>query len=957
MKTFQPNFIALLFAKKVKSFEFQIDNYDCLYKAEKQITHIKYSEINSFEETKQFIWSTLTLKIKSGLIIQLSGLSSSKVSFLKDAIQKKQQEISKLLSEFNDLEPQINDLANWSYSAQRGDFFLSEFQKNQKLSESRQIAYLFNDQIQKILQENQISNLTEINRFYTSPDEFKAQTNNIFTRLELERLVSYFDVVEKNPLTLEQREAIVTNEDSALVVASAGSGKTSLLVGKVGYLVKKGLAQPSQILVMAFNKSAKEEISARILQQTGIECPSHTFHSFGLNVLANSQGKKPSLASFIDNDFSYKTFINTLCENLLHDPQFSKEVTKFFISFLRPYKDSFDFKTQGEYFEYIQANRLITLKGNVVKSYEELEIANYLFTQGVNYEYEKNYEFDTATVAKRQYKPDFYLTDYGIYIEHFALSRDNKTPPFINNESYLAEREWKLQLHRDNQTKLIETFSYEKKEGQVADLLKIKLEENQVKINPISEAELFDSLKGQGAVSEFAQLVATFLNLFKGRSISHTDYEQLLNPQDPELSRILAFSSLFKEIYRQYEAELKSINEIDFHDMINMAAHYIKSGAYISNYKYILVDEFQDISYGRANLIQALQESLPGARLFAVGDDWQSIYRFTGSDISLMTEFEQNFGFTKKLFLTQSFRFNSSVANVSSQFIQRNKSQLPKSIKAFTQVDQAHVILYKPHKDGGRFLESLVKEISDQNIGKKISVLFLARNNSSENNLDWRGLNAIAPNCTLEFRTVHRSKGYEADYVIVLDLKRERLGFPNEMVDDRILNTLLSTPEAFPYAEERRLFYVALTRARNSVYLIADAYSPSNFFEELLEGYFVDKRDIGLEHSRLCPICKTSHMIERQGKNGVFFGCKNFPLCDFVTNPCKSCGVGFFQDEGDSYLCDNTKCLSKHTKCPECKSGMLLERKGKYGFFYGCSNYSNSSCNYTAKSNSIGESI
>ena len=950
MQTFTPNFLAVLFSKKVKNFEFQIENYDCLFKVKNQIINIKYSEIHSFEVIKQAFWSTLFLTLESGLIIRLFGLSNSKIELLKTSIQKKQQEISKLLSEVNDLEPQINDLAKWSISAQRGEFFISEYQKNKKLLESRKIAYLLNDQIQKILQENQISNLTEINRFYSSSDEFKTLTNNTFTRLELERFVSYFDTVEKNPLTLEQREAIVANEDSALVVASAGSGKTSLLVGKVGYLVKKGLAKPSEILVMAFNKSAKEEISARILKQTGIECQCHTFHSFGLNVVANSHGKKPSLASFIDNDFSYKTFINTLCENLLHDPKFFKEVTKFFISFIRPYKDSFDFQTQGEYFEYIQTNRLITLKGDIVRSFEELEIANYLFTQGVNYEYEKNYEFDTATVEKRQYKPDFYLTDYGIYLEHFALSRDNKTPSFINNESYLLEREWKLQLHRDNQTKLIETFSYEKREGQLADLLKIKLEENQVKINPISEADLFDSLKGTGAVSEFAQLVATFLNLFKGRSISHSEYEQLINPEDPELSRILAFSSLFKDVYRQYEVELKSRNEIDFHDMINMATHCIKSGAFTSNFKYILVDEFQDISYGRAKLINALQESFPGAKLFAVGDDWQSIYRFTGSDISLMTEFEQNFGFTKKLFLTQSFRFNSSVGNVSSQFIQRNRSQLPKSIKAYTQVDQPHVILYKPHKDGGKFLESLVKEISEKNIGKKITVLFLGRNNFSENNLDWRGLNAIAPNCNLEFRTVHRSKGYEADYVIVLDLKKDRLGFPNEMVDDRIINTLLSTPEAFPYAEERRLFYVALTRARNSVYLIADAYNPSNFFEELLEGYFVDKRDIGLEYSRLCPICETSHMVERQGKKGVFFGCKNFPLCDFVTNPCKSCGVGFFQDDGDSYLCDNTKCLSKHPKCPECKSGMLLERKGKYGVFYGCSNYSNSGCSYTTKS-------
>jgi DNA helicase-4 len=949
MKIFKPNFLAVLFSVKIKSFEFRLYDYDCLFILNKQSTVIKYSEINSFEEAKQTIWTTLSIKLESGLIIQLPGLNESKISVLKESIQKKKLEISKLLTEVKLLEPHVRYLANWCLSAQKGEFFISEYEKNKQLLESEKIVFLFNGHLQKILEPNHINDLNQVNLFYLSPDKFKDQANNTFTIVEIEKFRGYLDTVEKNPLTFEQREAVVSDENSTLVVASAGSGKTSLLVGKVGYLVKKGLAEPSEILILAFNKSAKEEIAARILKQTGIECQCHTFHSFGLSVVAISQDKKPSLASFIENDFSYRAFINNLCEKLLKDPKFSKEITSFFISFLRPYKDAFDFKTSGEYFEYIRANRLITLKGEVVKSYEELEIANYLFTQGINYEYEKAYEFDTATIQKRQYKPDFYLNDYDIYLEHFALSKNNQTPPFINKEEYLASREWKLQLHRDNQTKLIQTFSYEKREGKLAELLRIKLESHHVHFNPISEEELFHELKGQGAVSEFAQLVGTFLNLFKGRGLTQDSYEKLLNPNAPEFPRILSFSKLFKDIYIQYESELHSIGEIDFHDMINLATNHIRSATYKSNFKYILVDEFQDISYGRANLIQALQESYIGAKLFAVGDDWQSIYRFTGSDISLMTEFEKNFGFTKKLFLTQTFRFNSSVEKVTSQFIQANVSQLPKSIKTLTQVDYPSVILFKPNKDSGKFLESLAKEISDKNKGKRVNVLFLGRNNFSENNINWSDLKSIASNCTFEFRTVHRAKGYEADYVIVLDLKKDRSGFPNEIVDDQIINTLLSKPEAFINAEERRLFYVALTRTKNSVYLIADPHKPSDFFNELMEGYFVEKRNIGHEHNRFCPKCKSSHMLERQGKYGLFFGCENYPLCDFVTNSCKSCGIGFFQDKGEFYLCDNSKCLSKHPKCPECESGMLIEKKGKYGLFYGCSNYFNEECNYTSK--------
>lgn len=944
-----PSWLATIFSSNCNNYSLQVEDYVAKYSYSGEQKSLLYPEIISVDIKKGFIWSQAVIKVTSGETISLGGLSDHSSSQILRSVSERKQFIVHLTEKLNTLSESIQKEATWCRAARNGEFWIAESEKLQRLAAAQEFKDFYSLPIEYLKDsQNILALLGEIGGIYADANQFKEQCNTFFISKELELFRKFFDLVENNPLTQEQREAIVTNEDATLVVASAGSGKTSLLVGKVGYLLEKQLAKPEEILLLAFNRQAKEEISNRIESRLGVQCDCHTFHSFGLKVIAEANQRKPSLASFVENSYDYTKFINEIANEVLANDRYSDLVSEYFISHSRPYRDQFDFKSLGEYYEYIRTNRLITLKGESVKSHEELEIANYLFANGVDYIYEQPYEYETSTAQKRQYKPDFYLPKYEIYIEHYALNRNNETPPFIDREEYVASVKWKREIHEENETILVESYSYQKREGVLTQSLYESLRKYGVQFTPVEPSELLNCLNQQGYLSEFSQLCATFLDLFKGKNQGFEAFKASLSPDHPDTNRILAFTSLFEDIFNQYECELKNSKEIDFHDMINEAGDLIEAGQCYASYKFVLVDEFQDISMGRARLIQSLQKSIPGIKLLCVGDDWQSIYRFTGSDVTLMTHFAQHFGYTQKLLLTETFRFNDKIEQVASKFIKANPTQIPKTILTKSFSDRPEVVLFMPNKSSGKYLEAIAAEISEEAKYKGTTVLLLGRNNSSEVGVNYSALKIAAPNCEFEFRTVHRAKGYEADYVVILDLRKSRSGFPNEIIDDPIINSLLSVSENFEHPEERRLFYVALTRARRRVYLVADPSRPSAFFTELSkQDYCVEKRNLGPEYERFCPVCKTSHILERQGSNGLFYGCENYPLCSYTVNACKVCGIGYLRKEKDYFICENAVCKNRVRLCPGCGDGMLVERKSKAELFYGCSNYFNSGCDYT----------
>jgi DNA helicase IV len=775
---------------------------------------------------------------------------------------------------------------------------------------------------------------------FLNDNQHIPRLNQSFVEQQTLFFKDFFDHVESNPLTEQQRRACVIDEQHNLILAGAGTGKTSTMIGRAGYLVKAGLAKPEQILMLAYARKAAEEMDQRIHEKLKIKSLTvKTFHSLGMNIIAKVEGAVPSIHKMAEDELYRASFVDDQLSKLLEDEFYKPLLINYLVNLSYPYRGQHEFQSLGEYSAYIRENDIRTLQGELVKSYEECEIANFLFRQGVTYEYEANYKINTSGPDFKAYQPDFYLPDYDIYIEHFAVNAQNQTPSFIDQQSYLSGMEWKRGLHHKNKTTLIETYSYLKQQRRLTDALSEKLIAANVEFNPLRQDELLEKLNEIGRVSDFSQLMAKILVSFKSTYLNIQGLIELATPKE-NAELLLATIQLFEPIFKSYQQELLNSKSIDFEDMIGRAIDYVESGRYQSNFEYLLVDEFQDISASRARLLKSLMAQQPSCSLFCVGDDWQSIYRFTGSDVSITKDFESNFGDTVTSILDKTFRFNSKIGEVASRFVTENPHQIKKTINSHRKVEHKAVSLIKTNQVMIG-LDAALSAISAK-ATDSVSVLLLGRFKFKKPSLG--ALKRQHPKIKIEFMTVHASKGKEADYVVVLGLEKGEHGFPSEKATHPLLEFLLPKAEDYEYAEERRLFYVSLTRAKHHVYLIADGNNPSNFIREMVtkdypilmdeftgEG-FQDKLA-----SIPCVKCKTGYMVARDGQYGSFFGCSNFPLCNHTQRACQWCGGGLL-NKGRFRVCESPRCDFVDPICPQC-GGSLTLRKGKFGQFWGCSNY------------------
>ncbi len=783
---------------------------------------------------------------------------------------------------------------------------------------------------------------------------YVANLNQAFVEQQTSIFSEFFDHVESKPLTEQQRKACVTDEQHNLILAGAGTGKTSTMIGRAGYLIKAGLAQPQQILMLAYARKAAEEMDQRIKDKLAIRnLTVKTFHSLGKHIITQVEGEVPLIHKMAEDETLRARFVDDQIQQLLQDERYKSRLVTYFLRFTHPYKSQYDFKSLGDYNTYLLENDLRTLQGELVKSYEECEIANFLYRQGVSYQYEANYQINTSGPDYKAYQPDFYLPDYGIYIEHFAINEHNQTPPFIKQQSYLEGMDWKRALHQKHQTTLIETYSYLKQQGRLTDVLSEKLLAAGVQFKPLPQNELLQKLNQLGRVSDFSQLMAQILALFKSAYLNIKSLVELASGHEDH-ERMRAAAYLFEPLYEAYQQQLRDSASIDFEDMIGMAIDYVESGRYQSPYCYLLVDEFQDISASRARLLKALLAQQPNSNLFCVGDDWQSIYRFTGSDVSITKNFTEHFGATATSVLDKTFRFNNQIGEVASRFVTQNPDQIEKQIRSHLNVKQRAVSLLITNQDNVG-IHAALSAISAKST-EPASVLLLAR--FSFRKPDISALRRQYPHFKMQFMTVHAAKGKEADYVLALGLEKGIHGFPSEKAVHPLLELLLPKAEAFKHAEERRLFYVALTRARHHVYLITDGNNPSPFVRELIDnGYSIltnefNGKDIqGKIANIVCNQCQSGYMVTRDGPHGSFFGCSEYPLCNHTQRACQRCGGGL-QQKGRFRVCENLRCDFVEPVCPQC-GGTLSLRKGQYGQFWGCSNYRKEaefSCSHTEKS-------
>ena len=773
---------------------------------------------------------------------------------------------------------------------------------------------------------------------------------------------------------------VLTDEDYCLVIAGAGAGKTTTVAAKVKYLVDKQGVKPSQILVVSFTNKAVNELKEKIQGALGIECPIATFHSTGNAVIhVNSPDEKLNI---VDNSRLYFVIRDYFRGSIMQNESMVNKLIMFFASYFdAPYEgddlnaffnniakanystmrsDLEDFKR-----EVIDARtkKSVTIQNEILRSHQEVEIANFLYLNNIDYDYEPIYQYDVPG-ARKPYTPDFIIFQDGksAYLEHFGISEYGENDRYSDEEldRYKKAVNDKVRLHKQHGTTLVYTFSSYNDRKPLLTHLREELEAKGFELRPRSNKEIMEMLvagEENRYIRKLINLVCRFISNFKVNGYQAEEFNRMYHSTQNVRSRL--FLDICNDCYLEYERWLKENKAVDFEDMINESARILKEVKDMKqklDFKYIIVDEYQDISRQRFDLTKALSE-VTDAKIIAVGDDWQSIYAFSGSDITLFTKFEEKMGYAKMLKIVKTYRNSQDVIDIAGSFIQRNSEQISKQLISPKRIEDP-VIIYtydstSKGRDGnrrsganyalssavetalGRLLE--YKKAENKTAGP---ILLLGRFGFDGDHLEKSGLfeyinrgdkikSVKYPELDITFMTAHSSKGLGYDDVIIVNGKNETYGFPSKIEDDPVLAFVIKGDRSIDYAEERRLFYVAMTRTKNRVFFVAPEQNPSEFLLELkrdyknvvLQGEW--NEEVVKNQKKACPLCGYPLQLKYKKAYGLrLYMCTNEPeVCGFMTNDYRAGKMSI-------------------QKCDKCRDGYLVVKQGTdAGFFLGCTNY------------------
>ena len=792
---------------------------------------------------------------------------------------------------------------------------------------------------------------------------------------EKEYLDNILSQVDPNiKLDDEQKRVVLSDEDYTLVIAGAGAGKTTTVSAKVKYLVDKKGISPDQILVISFTNKAVGELRDKINKKLNIKCPVTTFHKTGYAILRRKDTERKVI---VDQGFMYNVINNYLKVNILDNPELVDKLILFFGSYFdAPYEGA----DLNDFFNYISKADFSTIRGNIdeyseriindrtgkcqtiaretLRSAQEVQIANFLFLNGIEYTYEKPYPFSIAASYK-VYTPDFTITqgDKITYIEHFGITQNGINNRYSTDQinKYKREVNDKVKLHEEHGTDLIYTFSAFNDGRSLLEHLKEELIEHGYELHPRPSREVFEKIvntEENRYISRLVNMVCTFIQNFKTNGYTTEKFFAWTATAKNERSKL--FLTICEQCYHEYTKCLKERHAIDFEDMINDSARILREAEEQKlqlDFKYIIVDEYQDISRQRFDLTKELSH-LCNAKIIAVGDDWQSIYAYAGSDITLFTHFKETFGYGLELRITKTYRNAQEVIDIAGGFIQKNTAQIKKALISPKHISNPVIIqTYTEEVDrkqyegrGGKYflvgdtVEKIMKEILAE--APKSSILLLGRYGFDGFNLTksadfeyWEKTGNVTSktfaDIEMEFMTVHRAKGLGFDNVILINAIDSVYGFPSKIQDDPVLQYVVKIDRSIEYAEERRLFYVALTRTKNRVYIVTPQQRPSEFVRELVEDYpnvtlrgQLDERQNNTGDIKYCPICGYPLQLRYKKAYGLkLWMCTNEPeICDFLTNDLRGNGMSII-------------------KCDHCKDGYLIVKPGKNSPFLGCTNY------------------
>ena len=829
------------------------------------------------------------------------------------------------------------------------------------------------EKLEKIKQDPLVNTLL-LNKFITNFSKIEEKIeeyNERYIDRELVKEKEYFDNILKDidpniMLDEEQRRAVIMDDNHCLLIAGAGAGKTTTMAAKVKYLVEKKGIRPEEIIVISYTNKAIDELKDRINKKLNIPAKITTFHALGFEIIRKFNEVPPEV-----NFSSYSIILDILEKTIYEDKQFMRNLILFMGYYFDIPEEALNFKNLNEYHAYKTSQDFSTLRGNLegyiqkvkdirtknmktitgefLRSMQEVEIANFLYLNGIDYEYEKPYDYHIPGSSKI-YTPDFYLRqgENEAYLEHFGISQDYRsdfyTPAQLARYSKIITD--KRTIHFAKGTRLIETWGRYKDGRSLREHLKEELEKNGFVLKARDPEETYRKLMETAKdryVVKFILFMMSFIEHYKTMGYDENGFDLLCKKTDNE--RTLLFLSLARVVYGHYQKELKRRNQIDYADMINDGTYYLSEIARQNlklPYKHIIIDEFQDIARQRFNFARKLSE-VSDAKVVAVGDDWQSIFAFAGSDITLFTQFLEFMGSGKEMKITHTYRNSQELIDIAGGFVQKNKEQIQKKL-----ISPKHLkdpIQIRTFDDSfsmtAHLAETIEKAIGEilAEYGEDTSILLIGRYNFDLNKLENSGKfkeleknNKVKcyayPDADITFLTAHSSKGLGYDNVIVINLFESKFGFPAQIEDDPIMKLVIHQDDSIPFAEERRLLYVALTRTKNRVYMIAPEQRPSRFLIELIKDYEIqhpEKLNMNLvQNYRLkCPNCGFPLKYEVNKNYGLpLYICTNEPeICDFMTN--------------------SRECMKDIFKCDQCEDGYMIVKKQIENdhYFFGCTNY------------------
>lgn len=716
----------------------------------------------------------------------------------------------------------------------------------------------------QIIQQKITDLKNQFEKYFLSADYFYKNNCSEFISLEeykAEKIAfvkSWVESYNSTKLDEEQALAISAFHANVQLVARAGSGKTTTLVNRAIFLQKHCSIPPNKILLLAFNRKAAEEISDRLVNAIGDVIPHvMTFHALAYAIVHpeesilfdDSEGKVQSLSStlqrVIDDSLKVPAFYERIRAVMLE--HFSKDWEKIA-------RGRYEI-SQEEFLKFRRSLPRESMRGDFVKSFGEKVIADFLLEHNIAYKYERNHRWSGIN-----YRPDFTIfksDKSGVIIEYFGLEGE----PDYDVMSEEKRKYWKKKENwnlveftpRDITSAGVDAFR---------ERLKNSLVINEIPFRKLSEDEIWNIVRVR-AVDRFTKATVNFIGRCRQLFISPADLGNMITQYENGCSIEMEFLSIARDIYVAYLDKIKNTDEEDFNGLMQRAVKAVEQGITefkrksgdgdFKELKYICIDEFQDFSELFFRLVSGICKANEKIELFCVGDDWQAINGFAGSDLKYFQEFSKYFAQSKKLYISSNYRSHHSIVNLGNEIMAGfgkpaiSKKSINGGAFLVDLSEFAPTLVERKRHSGDEVTPALLRLIAKL-INSGRSIFMLNRRNELSRYIDYknhkyisgRGLESYLkliqsyfPNnlhSKISISTTHKYKGLEKSAVIVLDAVVR--SYPLMHPDWVFAQILGETPEKI-IDENRRLFYVAITRGIEGLFIVTEKDEKTPFLDDI----------------------------------------------------------------------------------------------------------------------------